>query len=152
MYGEREKGERKTLPLIFPTPTLSVISSLILSTLLFSLEWNCARFGFPQFETVYTLVFLSLTLATLCCPQTDTLNALFFLSLFFHTLVFSRLTLFTLWCFYILVLSTLRFPTTSTVRTSLLPEQKASIHFLTQSDDPISCYGKPMQRTNETKG
>ena len=26
---------------------------------------------------------------------------------------------------------------------------KGSDHFLTQSDDTISCYGKPVERTNE---
>ena len=26
---------------------------------------------------------------------------------------------------------------------------KATIHFPTQSCDPISCYGKPVERTNE---
>ena len=29
---------------------------------------------------------------------------------------------------------------------------KAPIRFRTQSDDPISCYGKPVDRTNEIKG
>ena len=29
------------------------------------------------------------------------------------------------------------------------PGLQALIHFRTQSDDPISCYGKPVERTNE---
>ena len=29
---------------------------------------------------------------------------------------------------------------------------KAPTHFPTQSDDPISCYGEPVDRTSETKG
>ena len=34
----------------------------------------------------------------------------------------------------------------------VLNELKSPSHFRTESDDPIGCYGKPMEQTNEIKG